>query len=525
MATVPAEPGAAAAGGEPAGRGDADALEYEVGQNWFAKIGIVALATGVAFLLSQPFAGYPAVAPSLCGYALVAILLGLAHAGRNSFDLVSRYLRGAAMVLLYFASLRLFFFGDKPALDLASLAGRGLLLLPVALNLALALRRRSPWLTGLGLVMGCATALAVDTPWFTLGLLCFLAVVVAVVRVRWAWPALGLAGLAMVDAGYVLWAIGNPVLDHELRVVNAPAAAPFLLLAWITLFAFAAHLRRERGTEDAAAQFGAVLNCGLGYLAFLTHLLLGYEHQFLAGNLVAFVVLLGLAIMFWVREHSLFATFVYAMTGYMALSMAIIKGTTAPDVFVWLSLQSLVVLTTAIWFRSRFIVVANFLIFVAIVLAYVAVAHTETGISVGFGVVALLSARILNWQKDRLELCTEAMRSAYLVGAFLVLPYAFYHLVPHAYVVPCWVGLAVFYYLVNLVIRNRKYRWMGHGTLLLSAVYVVVIGLGNLEGMERIISFLVLGAILLLVSLVFTRMRARRRPDEPTAHAVEPGPM
>lgn len=92
------------------------------------------------------------------------------------------------------------------------------------------------------------------------------------------------------------------------------------------------------------------------------------------------------------------------MTGYAALSVAIMKTSAVPEVFVWLSIQSVVVAATAVWFRSRFIMVANFLIYVAIILAYVFLRKAETGISAGFGLVALVSARILNWQKDRLEL-------------------------------------------------------------------------------------------------------------------------
>ena len=61
-----------------------------------------------------------------------------------------------------------------------------------------------------------------------------------------------------------------------------------------------------------------------------------------------------------------------------------------PEVFVWLSLQSVIVVATAVWFRSRFIVVANFLIYVAIILGYVIVAKTETGISLGFGLYILV---------------------------------------------------------------------------------------------------------------------------------------
>ena len=148
--------------------------------------------------------------------------------------------------------------------------------------------------------------------------------------------------------------------------------------------------------------------------------------------------------------------------------------------------------TTAVWFRSRFIVVANFLMFVAIIVGYVAVAERETGISIGFGIVALASARILNWQRDRLELKTELMRNAYLIGAFLVLPYALYHLVPGKYIGLAWVGLALVYYVLNLVVQNRKYRWMGHATLLMTACYLAVVGTRQFEPVYRIVSFLAL---------------------------------
>jgi hypothetical protein len=145
---------------------------------------------------------------------------------------------------------------------------------------------------------------------------------------------------------------------------------------------------------------------------------------------------------------------------------------------------------------------------VAIVIANVALARHETGICLGFGVVALVTARVLNWQKDRLELQTDAMRNAYLIGAFVLFPYALYHLVAPIYVVPAWIGIALFYYGMNLIIQNRKYRWMGHGTLLLTALYGAVIAFGRLDGAARVLSLLVLGSILVAVSLIFTRARA-----------------
>ena len=199
------------------------------------------------------------------------------------------------------------------------------------------------------------------------------------------------------------------------------------------------------------------------------------------------------------------------MTGYTALSVALFKLIHVPNLFIWLSGESLLVVATALWFRSKLIVVGNFFVFVGIVVAYVTVARQESGISIGFGIVALLTARILRWQQRRLELKTEMMRNAYLASAFVVFPYSLYHLVPRAYVTMSWIAVAIAYYLMNLVVRSPKYRWMGHLTLLFTALYVIVIGIFQLSPTYRIVSFLVLGTVLLVVSLIFTQVQARKR--------------
>ncbi|HEY5552772.1 MAG TPA: hypothetical protein VIK52_12845, partial [Opitutaceae bacterium] len=232
---------------------------------------------------------------------------------------------------------------------------------------------------------------------------------------------------------------------------------------------------------------------------------------------VAAVVFLTIAIVFWTRERSRLSTFAYSMTGYMALSLAITKFSGVPNVFVWLSMQSLVVVATAIWFQSRFIVSANFVIYLATIAGYLAVAEAGSGISFVFGAVALASARILKWQKDRLHLKTEFMRNGYLACGFAAFPYAAFHLVPAQYVSISWVAIALFYYLMNLAVNSRKYRWMGHATLLGTVLYLIVVGIIQLAPIYRILSFVVLGVALVGVSLVFSILRSRRRASaEPT---------
>lgn len=499
-------------------------LEFRLGQNWFAKVGIIVLAIGMAFLLTQPFEGLPSILPVLMGYVLVAGLFGLSRLWKESFALISGYLRGAAMALLYFTTLRLFFFSADPLLEPNSLPGIFLVVAVSSVNVLLALRRKSHYLLALALATAYASAIVVGSAWFVLGLLTALAVVVAVVRVRLQAPGLMMAGIVMTLLVHVLWAVGNPILGNSLEFVSSPQVNIYVLLAYALIFALGVLRRQDRHEEDFSVAFTSFLSGAGSYALFLLLTLVSFEAGFVFSHLLASALFLGLAIAFWTKEQSKYSTFAYAMLGYMALSVAIVKQFSVPNVFVWLSLQSIVVVATAVWFRSRFIVVANFGIYLAIIVGYLVVATQETGISLGFGVVALASARILNWQRDRLELKTELMRNAYLGAAFAVFPYALYYLVPRDYVSLSWIALAIFYYAMNALIRAQKYRWMGHLTLLLTVLYVVVIGIIELPPTYRIVSFLVLAVVLLAVSMVFTRLRAKKKAKESQAGSAEERP-
>lgn len=490
---------------------DAEELEFVVGQNWFASVGVLVLTCGVGFALSLPWSGLPPAAPSLVGCTLALGLLLVAHFWRKSFELVAGYFRGAGMGLLFYSTLRLYFFGTTHVLDIGSPGGRLLLLAVVGANLAVALRQKSAWLLGLALLTGLVTAVAVGAPFFVFASITLLSGLAAFAAVRHTWPGLLLFAIPAGYSAHLLWLINRPWSGRSFKILVEPATGILFLLVYAVILAAGSLRRRERTAEDPFTVLCVLLNCGAGYGLFLLQSLRMEPALFAPAHLAAATVFLGLAVAFWRSEASRISTFFYAMTGYLALSVAIVKTFPSPEVFIWLSGQSLVVVVTALWFRSRLIVVANFFIFVSIVLAYMVVAKEESGISIGFGVVALLTARILSWKKERLELKTELMRNAYLASAFVVFPYALYHLVPRAYVSLSWVGVAVAYYLMNLIVRNPKYRWMGHLTLLLTVVYVVVVGLTQLAPTYRIISFLVLGTVLLVVSLIFTGVRARRK--------------
>jgi len=492
-------------------------LEFEVGQNWLASVGIIVLTCGVGFALLLPLGGLPPWLPSLAGGVLALALAALGFLWHRTFALVASYFRGAGMALFYFAVLRLFFFGESHVLDLESAAGPILLFLVVAANIAGAFYRRSAWLLLLALSTGFASLVAIGAPYAV-----FLGTIVLLGIGAWAavandWPWLP---LFLIPAGYLthaLWLVGRPWQGRPFELQARPALGVFFVLAYVATNAMASFFRRDRDGESAAAIIAVLLNCFAGYALFVLATFAATSALFGPAHIVAMVLFLGLAMAFWQHERSQFSTFFYAMTGYLALSVALAKLIPIPQLFIWLAAQSLLVVATALWFRSRLIVFGNFFIYAGIVLAYVVTAKRENGISIVLGIVALLTARILGWQAERLEQRTELMRNAYLASAFVVFPYALYHLVAGALVPVSWVAIAVAYYVMNLIVRSPKYRWMGHLTLLMTALYMIVVGIFQLAPAYRVASFLVLGTVLLVVSLVFTMVRAHRRESTPAA--------
>jgi uncharacterized membrane protein len=488
-----------------------DEFEFEVGQSWFAKVGIIVLAIGMAVTLTRPFPGLPPAFPSLIGFAIVGVLSFVAWLGRSSFEMLAAYLRRAAMALSAFSAFRLFFFGSTPVFSTDSTVGRLLLLVVLGINLAIAIRRKSPYLATLCILMGLTIAVVIPSEWFSVSVIAATCLGAAILTVRYRWTALLPITVPLCYASYLIWVFLNPPPGSESGTIRDPGGAIYFVLAYALILAWGTLFRRDRGSEDAVTILSSILNCTGGYLTFLLHSLAATTPVFVTSNLVAAIIFLGVAVAFWVREKSQVSTFLYAMTGYMAVTAALVRAFSQPELFIWLSLQSVLVVVTAAWFRSRFIVVANFLIFLVIVASYIASTTEESGIILVFGLVALVTARLLNWKTTYLELKSESMRNAYLLTAFGLFPYGLYHMVPQVYVSLSWVGMALLYYLLSYLLRNRKYRWMGHGTLLLSALYLVVVGVSRLEPTYRSISLFVLGAVLLSVSVIFTMVRARQK--------------
>ncbi len=488
--------------------GSDEALEIRLGQNWFAKAGIVLLAIGIIFLLTLPYQNFPPFVPSAIGYVLVAGILGLSRRWRDSFEQISRYLLGGGLLLLYFTTLRLAYFGPAPAVT-ARPVELLLLCVVVAVNLLVASGTGSAYLIGLNLTLGYVTALIGGGSAFFLAATAAACIAAVALSIRSGHLSIVVYACVLAYLTHAVWSVGAPLFGAPPHPLPLPEASILFVLVYAAILSVGPLLHAGDQAESPTAIVAAFCNGLASYTLYLFLTLTAGVTGVGLLHLGASALYLGLSVLFWLRVKSRYATFVYAMLGYAALSVAIIAATNMPESLIWLCWQSVLVVTSAVWFRSRFIVVANFFIYLGVFGASLFTAGTVSAESLSFGVVALLSARILNWQKHRLELKTELMRNAYMACALLFIPYALYHTVPAGYVSLSWLVVALLYYSMSRILKNRKYRWMALLTISLTILYVVLVDLVGLEPTYRIITFLVLGSTLLGISLIYTRKRLR----------------
>jgi hypothetical protein len=484
-----------------------EVLEYRIGQFWFAKIGILAFVVGIMFVLTLPHENLPRLLPAAAGIVLSLCFLLIPKLFKSLLPQLSGYIVGGGLVLLYFTVLRVHFLEKSPLIENA---GAALVFLNAVfiLSLIISVKRESVYLTNLTIVLGYLTAILGENPFYIFTWITGLAAVSVYIKIKYKWETFLSLSIFLAYLTHFIWFINNPLLGHELAFVTGTRVNIIFPFLYFIVFTSAYTIKRDEPGETFLKIFNIASNCVYFYFLILVLTITGNNSELLGITFtMASILLISFSVFFWLKEQSKFLTFILAMTGYLALSTAIIYEFRIPNAFIWLCWQSLIVISTAVWYKSKFIITANFFIYIMILTGYLFLADGYSYVSLSFGAVALTTARILNWKKDSLELKTEQMRNAYLIITLLYIPFVLHNIMPEGYAALSWVGVAVLYYLFSLVLENRKYRWMAVLTLLMSIIYISILGMISGELIYKIISFLVLGSVLIAVSVLYGRMK------------------
>ncbi|MEI6575248.1 MAG: hypothetical protein WCO63_03625 [Bacteroidota bacterium] len=479
-------------------------LESKFGEYVLPWLGNIVLLFGIAFLMQYFSRKGAMIASTLIGYSSVAIVFVLSNTIRKSFSYLSHLFQLTAHVLLYYISLRLFFFSSPPLVNSKAFV-LILLLGIVALQIYIALKRKSELAAGIAGLLAISTAMFSDSTHFMMPVLTLTAGLSVWLMFRNYWWKLLLVTLVFVYTAMLLWLAGNPLVGHPMALIADHQNSLIYLFMIAAIYSLVA-LLPKKGMLEENVVIPSIMLSGFFFSMLMTLFVISFYLKNY-GIILTPVSLfcLGYAVLLKRKSPWEYATAFYAFYAFMAISVNLYGLFYFPKVFFLLSLQSLLVVSIALWFKSRIMVVMNTFLFVTLLIAYLAGPDRLDSINFAFAGVALITARILNWQKARLEIRSEMLRNTYLITAFFTLLYALFHAVPASYVTLSWIIAAVLYFVLSILIRNVKYRYMAMGTLVATAFYLFLVDLANVDLVYRIVAFLFLAIISIGVSVFYVR--------------------
>jgi hypothetical protein len=479
-------------------------FESSFGEYGLAWIGNIVLLFGITFLMKYIQSNGHNLMSILFGYVIVASIFMLSQYLKKAYSILSRTFKFTALALMYYVTLGLHFFQDEPLISNKSSA-LILLLLVVIFQLFYAARRKSAIIAGMALIMTIFTALVSDSTHILLPTLTLVAAISVTFYFRFGWWKLLMFSIFLVYTGFALWFMGNPIMGHSMGFITTHQFGFLYLFGIGAIYSFLAIDNKKIELDEIIAVLGVLFNGLLFSLMLALFVTSFFKTDYILLFLLIAIYCLIFSIMLKSRSIWKFAPAFYALYGFLALSIAVYGIYGLPRAYWLLSLQSLLVVSMALWFRNKIIVLMNTMLFVIIFCIYLGSSEPINEVNYSFALVALATARILNWKKDRLEIKTEMLRNVYLLSSFVMVLYALYHSLPVNLITLSWTIITICYFVLSVLLKNVKYRYMALGTMVAAALHLFLVDLARIEIVYRVIAFLFLAIISIFISVFYTR--------------------
>lgn len=491
-----------------------DDTQYEsnIGEYGLAWLGNIVLFFGITFLVEYlRISGYNLVS-SVFGFTSVAGIFGLAYYFRESNPYMARIFNLNGYLLLFYVTLKLHFLTTNPII--ASKAFGLMLLLGVTgFLLFLSIRKKITLLTGLSMILLSVTAVVSDSTHLMLPLATLISILGTVFLYRFGWIRPVFLSIFLVYLINMIWLLNNPLMGHPLQVITNHQSGYIYLFIGSAIFSLIALMPSDDQKYSSTGITGALVFNGIGFTLLMGLYILSFfpENYIFPTGIIAIYCIIY-SIILKVRSVWKIAAALYALFGFVALTVCIYGIYHFPQAYFLLAIQSLLVVSMAIWFRSKFIVIMNSLMYLALLLVYLTTSATGDAMNISFSLVALATARILNWKKERLTIKTDLIRNFYLLTAFPMVLFTLHHLVPDQFVTLSWALAAVAYLLLSLILKNVKYRYMALGTMIAASFYLFLVDLSRIELVYRVVALLSLAFVAIGISIYYNK-RLKKKPE------------
>jgi len=480
-------------------------LEAHLGTYWLSRAGIVALILGFAFLIIYHFGDLGVLARVGAGYLLSAGLAALGLWLSRRHELFGRIVFGGGLALAYFVTYALHFVPAVRVIDSEFLALVLLALNTVAI-VVIAHRMQSETVAGIALFLGLHTGMLSDITLFTLMSTSLLAAGALFFLVKNRWVIVPLSSLVAVYSTHVVWAMrtgaiapGEPT--GERLALSLAFLALYYVLFSVALLAYPHELSRRAGLAFALLNWVGLLSLGAVEVE-------RWDKPHLFSFFVAVALAQGVGGAVARRRGASTALFqAYLATGVLTLALGVpTEYEDAALVRTW----TVVGLAAGLAGRG---LGAGALQAVAVGLLYLALGATwipssgrallDAGLLVSF--VLVERASVAHAARPPRALQPLCALGAGLAGVWLL-----GEVMPGELTTLAWGVAASGLFVLGFAVRERWYRFAGLGVLALTLGRLMFVDLSGLPPDQRILTFLMLGVMLLAVSYIYTRVRGQR---------------
>jgi hypothetical protein len=487
-------------------------FESNLGEYGLAWLGNIVLFFAIVFLW-QYFndAGKPIVSLIVGGISVAGVFF-MSGYFRKSFTYLSFMFNLFGFIILYYIILRLHYYNAKPLLTNQVLATI-LLLIVVGVQLYIANKKKLQVLAGQALVLAVVTAFVSNHThsFFLISIVTTGMVLYTFWKYNW-WKIL----IFILCIGYftcLIWLLNNP-----LSLVKTPGDLTyhysFIYISVITgIYSLVAFRKPDNGYPEKMI-LSTLLLAGTAYSSLLLALVfVHFPTTFVPFFTAISIYCLAYSVILKLYSPWKYSPALYALFGFVAISVTIYGIYHFPDAFLLLICQSFLVLALALWYRSYIITLMNTFLMITLVILYYNLSGTLQTVNFTIPLVAFLSARIIKWQSERLNIKTDFIRNIYLFILFFTLLYATYKAFPGQYITVSWLFIAGIYFGLSILIKSIKYRWMAMGNLLVAAFYLFIVDLAKIELIYRILIFLAFAITSIVISTYYVRKLKNKSED------------
>jgi hypothetical protein len=483
--------------------GEEKGLESQIGRFGLAWMGNIVLLFGITFLTQYLMNLGHQLAAVILGYIVSASIFFLSDYLKKTNNHLSFMFKMNAQAILFYTTLRLHFFSSEPLISNKVLSVF-LLLLIVAFQAYLSIRNKAQAFGALAVLFALIAAVISDATLFTIPLIILTAAGAIIYLTRFSWKPLLVVTIILTYVSFLMWMLGDPFMGHPIQLIKEKYLSAVCLFSLGAFYSIVL-LFRDNDSYSDEYLIGVTFTNGILFTLLLLFVVLSF---FSHGYVFLFSGITLCCLVYSIILHSKsnwnFASAFYALYGFMAMSIALYGLLGFPKVYLLLSFQSLVVVSMALWFRNKLIVVMNSLLFLTILAIYLLSSKPNDGVNFSFALVALISARIINWQRSRLQIQTDLIRNLYMIEGFIMVLFALIHGVPKQFVTLSWTMAALLYFLLSIILKNVKYRYMALGTMICAAFYLFIVDLARIEIVYRVLALLFLAAISIGISIYYT---------------------